>query len=261
MIRQIARRMTVYVDRFNRLQGLPVTRQYETGPAWRFPAENMAAVKVGKAVRLASGLHAMLALYDRGFVMEALTLVRPHLDFVDDILLMDAGPAFGSDGTKAARQLRDAFFFEMTSADERLPAFPSRREIQSVIRKSREKKLEALAKSDLPLDPLHAHEILEELSRRRDSVGRYTNDVVHQGYDYIMSMYDPNVERFELEGTKAQILLDLCGSQIIGATNYFLVAFGVMASSRGMSDIVDEVKAFHAALEERGEQAHSRSPH
>lgn len=74
--RRIAKRVNAFVGQFNEAQGLPVARMYSTGPARRFPAETMDAVRVGKAVRIASGLHAMLFLYDQGFVMESSRRLR-----------------------------------------------------------------------------------------------------------------------------------------------------------------------------------------
>lgn len=264
--RRIADRLKAFVGQFNEAQGPPVAKMYSTGPAWRFPVEDMNAVQVGKSVRLASGLNAMLSLYDQGFVMESLALIRPHLDFVDDILLMRAGPSVASDGTKAARQVRDAFFHQLAPDGATLPAplpFPSRREIQKVILQSRILQYErlrdfgsdAVPQVALPEDGIAA---LEQMSSSRERVGHFANDVVHQGYDYIMSMYDPSTGQFELEGTRSETLLRMCRLQIAAAANYFLIGFGVMAAHRGMRDVVEEIKGFHETLAASGELSNHR---
>jgi hypothetical protein len=252
VLHQVATRLSGIAESLARAHGAPVRRDMVTGPVWRFSTEDFEAVEVCKLIRLASGMNAMVVLYDHGFTMDALTLARSSLNFAEDARLMSHAAEGEPEAIEPAKVVASAFFHELIDPDTdtlRAPPIPKRAMVQAALATLLKKRaLQHAARTEAPDGATQLIESVEEMRSSRRMIGFMANDFVHQGYDVVMSMYDPSTNRFETRGTKSETLLRNCRQQLIGVACNAMVAFAVATSRRGMIETAKELHALHEAL-------------
>ena len=151
---------------------------------------------IGKCVRAVSGVHAALALAERGYVVECPTIMRMVSDFCTEIITI--GKALQSEGElpDSVRTLVERYFAPMPSTPEeyketKRPRYPSRKDLMKV--ETRWAVMVGVTYHD---------------DEQKRDLEKYLNSIfdayVHGAYETTMELYDPGVGHFRMRGFRSQ---------------------------------------------------------
>lgn len=158
---------------------------------YRYAKKDSRLMQILKAVRVASGLRAVLHLLDVGHAQEAGVLLRSVNDALNDIWVLDEAH-YSADGPKAYQQRMVDQFFGSDDFDRFVARVAGDK--VGISRVGRKQKFAAIERQMRPYagdgDPRTWSE----------AIVLALDGYEHAGYTHIMEMYDPDVEAFRMRG-------------------------------------------------------------
>lgn len=188
-------------------------------------------LQVLKAVRVVSGLNAMLSLLEKGFVQEIGVLSRTIDDFLKEIYLIQEGIEAGTFNKSAKRFIDQFFMDDMQTFEEYLakgkPNWVHRREIAS-------SQVRFLGKFGN----------LEKIHRNFEFLDYLSNGYVHGGYPQIMELYIGGTnEGFRMKGVHSSNRLRTFQGQIVYCVSQSFLPFAFIAKNLRLLGLFNTLKA------------------
>jgi hypothetical protein len=146
-------------------------------------------VMIGKCVRAVSGIHAALALADRGYVVECAALLRMVSDFCAEITAIGEALHKGGELPRAVRTFVDHYFVPRPHTPEQFEAAERTRYV---------------SREDLMKTKVHLAEKanldVEQIRTVRRFLNMSFDAYVHGAYETTMELCDPETGRFMMRG-------------------------------------------------------------
>jgi hypothetical protein len=210
---------------------------------WEFVVHSAETVQLAKAARMVSGIRAAMFLVDHGFVTEGGTVLRTVSDFHAEIVALGEGLLAGR-LTADQQKFVDQFFAPFPSSPEEHERSERERYV------SREDLLKAHRKlaEQGTIDP-------DELLRIRRFLNKGYDGYVHGAYLTAMELYRGDAHAFMLSGTDFERHRCIAQAAVVGKLHEVVFALSVMATSRGMQPLFDEMHTELKRLDASDEQA------
>lgn len=181
-------------------------------------------VQVLKAVRVVSGLNALVVLLRAGYAQEMGVILRTIDDFLAEIAFLHEAHQREEPTSGQVK------FVELFFAEEGLPIAQLLKALPKVARVTRRKIQASEARLLKPDDPDRAQRIVGTIATVFD---RY----VHGGYPAIMDLYEGGTERFRVRGMQGTPRIPEFLSQIAIYTHRALNEFAIIAGTLKMEDL------------------------
>ena len=146
-------------------------------------------VMIGKCVRAVSGIHAALALADRGYVAECGAMLRMVSDFCTEI--MSVGMALQSE-TELSKKVNDFVEQYFVPRARTLDEFKKRGTTHYPTRKD-------LMKGEFRLAQAAGVDA-ESMREHHEFLNHFFDGYVHGAYETTMELYDPSINGFRMRG-------------------------------------------------------------
>jgi hypothetical protein len=217
--------------------GLPTLRGKPSLEWYQFPDSNVPQVAAVKAVRIVSGLNAVLTLHEQGFSVECSVLFRTIDDFIAEIAFLIDGD--NADPFPQSQQdFVDQFFAASIDTQEEML------EDRNPARVIRRKIIAAYARYLNSKDWSTTERTLKAVFRNLDGY-------VHGSYPHSMELFDPNLRggEFRMKGRAPAPHVMSIEETLILYTSRSLSLFGMLALKIGNGVLRDELVEARNRLE------------
>ena len=242
--REVIARLRGWVEAFAALLPPPVQVRFSaTSVRWEHDEKNAQTLQVAKAVRIASGLHAAMALADLRHTVECTTLLRTVSDFCSEITFLGEGLAEGR-LTAEQQKFLEQQFTPFASTPEELASRDKERYVgRGAVGKAHGRLAE---KAGVDKDLLFS--VTEYLNKAYDSY-------VHGYYATAMELYTGRTMSFMLAGHESERHVCMAKAGVAGKLKEALNAFRMMAINRATPDLDQEIRNAFDSIEKSGEDS------
>ncbi len=219
-----------------------------TGFRWDYPIHNAEVVQLGKAVRMASGVTAALALADLGFTVECATILRTVSDFASEIIFLAEG-LIEERMDAAQTKFVDDYFKPMPTSPDELAA---REREYYVARKEIKKAHRRLATG--------AGVSGDELLKISAFLDKGYDSYVHGAYETAMELYSGETHRFMLGGHESERHRCVARTSVAGKLHEVVAALEYMAITRRLDSLTVMIDAARRELVQSQEESGAYCP-
>lgn len=247
MTRAIIAKLPTWVGSFAARLNPPELVEYAPSSArWEHATKDAETLQVAKAVRIASGLRASMALADLRHTVECSTLLRTVSDFSSEITLVGEGLL---ENRLTAEQ-------ELFIAQQYEP-LPSTPEMLASREKERPVGRGAIGKAQGRMADKAGYdkEVFGKIARYLDTAG---DKYVHGHYITAMELYTGRTMTFLMAGHESEWHVCMSKASVAGKLGDALNALRFMAMTRGMPELATEIAGAFDSLMKSGEaEGHS----
>ncbi|HEV7587819.1 MAG TPA: hypothetical protein VGO40_06780 [Longimicrobium sp.] len=197
---------------------------------WQYEHPSGELIVLLKAVRVVSGLNALLVLLEAGYTQEVGVLLRTVDDFVDEITFLLE--AYDRDENTASQVKFVQDFFA-----EEIPLSAGLRQEKTRTDRVKRRQIQAgQARYLQPDNPDRVRKIVNAID------GVYSG-YIHGGYPHIMEMYHGGDRPFEMRGMRKTVRISEYQKQIAAYVHRALAVLAVFAAIRGMESLHGRLKS------------------
>ncbi len=182
-----------------------------------------------KAVRVVSGLNAIMYLLEEGYGQEIGVLARTVFDFLDEIKYIQEAHEVGKQTAGQKKIVDDFFASTLKTADELM---------QNLDKSNRVGKKEIIASITRLLSKFINP---DRMSKIQQVLHQVYSGYVHGDYPQIMELYDGHINKFRLRGMLDTPLIEGYRKVFAGLVHRSLNEFGILALGFGISGLKEDI--------------------
>lgn len=216
--------LEIALDRFTVKIGRPLFIPEADRPRYRYPKATSLILQVLKAVRVVSGLNALVVCLQHGYTQDMGVILRTVHEFLGDIFFLHEAHVTGKP-TADQKRLMELFFADDIRTTEEM--LRQEKEPARVPRKS------VRASAARMLQPRNPDRVIRIAKAIDETYSRY----VHGAYPAIMELWDDHAGKFRVRGMLGTPKIGVFRVALAQVVHRALNEFAVIAHSMRMEDL------------------------